>query len=136
MVSDVIAEAGSLGGIYTALLSVKTPYILCLACDMPFMKPAFLRHLCDTAPQADVVIPRDAKDFQPLCAVYSQRCCEPIHRQIEAGQLKITGFLDQVRVRVIDEAILAHFDPDGRMFFNANTPEEYEEARQLLQGNS
>ena len=133
MFSDVIAEAGSLGGVYTGLVSAKTPYSLCLACDMPFVKPTFLRYLCDTAAEADVVIPRNTADFQPLCATYSQACREPIFHRIEAGRLKITGFLDQVCVRVIDGDILAHYDPYDSMFFNANTPEEYEKARRMFE---
>jgi molybdenum cofactor guanylyltransferase len=132
MFSDVIPDAGSLGGIYTGLVSAKTPYSLCLACDMPFVKPDFLRFLCDTAAEADVVIPRNAEDFQPLCAVYSQACREPIRQKIEAGRLKITGFFDQVCVRVIDGELLARYDPHDIMFFNANTPEEYEQARRIL----
>jgi molybdenum cofactor guanylyltransferase len=132
MFTDVIPDAGSLGGIYTGLVSAKTPCGLCVACDMPFVKPDFLRLLCDTAAQADVVIPRNAEDFQPLCAVYSQACQAPIRQKIAAGRLKITGFFDQVRVHVIDGELLAHYDPPDVMFFNANTPEEYEQARRLL----
>jgi molybdenum cofactor guanylyltransferase len=132
MFSDAIAEAGSLGGLYTGLVAAKTPYSLCLACDMPFVKATFLRLLCDTAAEADVVVPRNAGDFQPLCAVYSQVCREPIRHQIGAGRLKITGFFDQVRVRVIDGDLLARYDPYDIMFFNANTPEEYEKARLMV----
>jgi len=133
MFSDVIAEAGSLGGIYTGLVSAKTPYSLCLACDMPFVKPTFLRFLCRTAAEADVVIPRNADDFQPLCAVYSQVCRDPIRHKIEVGQLKITGFFDQVRVRVIDGDLLTRYDPPDVMFFNANTPEEYAKAQHMFE---
>jgi molybdopterin-guanine dinucleotide biosynthesis protein A len=133
MFSDVIAEAGSLGGIYTGLVSAKTPYSLCLGCDMPFVKPTFLRFLCRTAAEADVVIPRNAEDFQPLCAVYSQVCRDPIRHKIEVGQLKITGFFDQVRVRVIDGDLLTRYDPTDVMFFNANTPEEYAKAQHMFE---
>lgn len=133
MFSDVIPEAGSLGGIYTGLVSAKTPHSLYLACDMPFVKPDFLRFLCDMTAEADVVIPRNAEDFQTLCAVYSRVCREPIRQKIEAGRLKITGFFDQVRVRVIEGELLAHYDPHDVMFFNANTPEEYEQARRMLE---
>jgi molybdenum cofactor guanylyltransferase len=133
MFSDVIAEAGSLGGIYTGLVSAKTPYSLCLGCDMPFVKPTFLRFLCRTAAEADVVIPRNAEDFQPLCAVYSQVCRDPIRHKIEVGQLKITGFFDQVRVRVIDSDLLTRYDPPDVMFFNANTPEEYAKAQHMFE---
>jgi molybdopterin-guanine dinucleotide biosynthesis protein A len=132
MFSDVIPEAGSLGGVYTGLASTKTSYSLCLACDMPFVKPAFLRFLCEMAAAADVVIPRNAEDFQPLCAVYSQACREPIRQKIDAGRLKITGFFDQVRVRVVEGELLTRYDPHDVMFFNANTPEEYEQARRML----
>jgi molybdopterin-guanine dinucleotide biosynthesis protein A len=135
MFSDVIPEAGSLGGIYTGLVSAKTPYSVCLACDMPFVKPEFLRFLCETAAEADVVIPRNAEDFQPLCAAYSQVCRESIRRRIEAGRLKITGFFDQVRVRVIEGELLARFDPHDVMFFNANTPEEYAKAQRMLEAS-
>ena len=132
MFADVIPEAGSLGGIYTGLVHANAPYSLCLACDMPFVTSEFLRLLCRTAPEADVVIPRNADDFQPLCAVYSQACREPIRRCIAGGRLKITGFFPQVRVRVIEAAELAHYDRRDVMFFNANTPEEYEQARRLM----
>jgi molybdopterin-guanine dinucleotide biosynthesis protein A len=132
MFSDVIPDAGSLGGIYTGLTAAKASYSLCLACDMPFAKPAFLRFLCEMAAAADVVIPRNAEDFQPLCAVYSQVCREPIRQKIDAGRLKITGFFDQVRVRVIEGELLTRYDPHDVMFFNANTPEEYEQARRML----
>jgi molybdopterin-guanine dinucleotide biosynthesis protein A len=133
MFADAIPDAGSLGGVYTGLVSAKTPYGLYLACDMPFVKPDFLRLLCDMAAEADVVIPRNAEDFQPLCAVYAQACREPMHQKIAAGRLKITGFFDQVRVRVIEGELLARYDPRDVMFFNANTPEEYERARQMLE---
>lgn len=133
MFSDVIPEAGSLGGIYTGLVYAKTAYSLCLACDMPFVKPEFLRLLCETAAEADVVIPRNTEDFQPLCAGYSRVCREAIRQKIEAGRLKITGFFEQVRVRVIEGELLSRYDPHDVMFFNANTPEEYEKARQMLE---
>lgn len=133
MFADVIPEAGSLGGIYTGLVCAKTPYSLCLACDMPFMKPTFLRFLCRMAAKADVVVPRIADDFQPLCAVYSQVCRDPILHKIEAGQLKITGFFDQVRVHVIDGDLLTRHDPHDVMFFNANTPEEYTKAQHIFE---
>jgi molybdopterin-guanine dinucleotide biosynthesis protein A len=103
---------------------------------MPFVRPEFLRFLCDTAVEADVVIARNIDDFQPLCAVYAQACREPIRRNIEAGRLKITGFFDQVRVRIIEDECLARYDPYDVMFFNANTPEEYERARRILAGAS
>jgi molybdenum cofactor guanylyltransferase len=136
MYADVIPDAGSLGGIYSGLVYANRPYTLCLACDMPFVKPEFLRFLCETTADVDVVIPKNAVDFQPLCAVYAQPCRTSIRQRINAGRLKITGFFDQVRVRVIEGEPLTRYDPHDVMFFNANTPEEYEQARRMFEGAS
>jgi molybdopterin-guanine dinucleotide biosynthesis protein A len=133
MYADVIPDAGSLGGIYSGLVYARAPYSLCLACDMPFVQPEFLRSLCETVANVDVVIPKNAEDFQPLCAIYAQTCREPIRQCIASGRLKITGFFDQVRVRIIEGEQLARSDPQDVMFFNANTPDEYEQARRMLE---
>ena len=37
MVQDVWPEKGSLGGVYSAIYHVATPYCLVVACDMPFL---------------------------------------------------------------------------------------------------
>jgi molybdopterin-guanine dinucleotide biosynthesis protein A len=36
---DIIPDCGPLGGIYTALENVKTPWVAVLPCDMPFLTP-------------------------------------------------------------------------------------------------
>ena len=41
-----------------------------------------------------------------------------------------------MRVRYLDEADYAPFDPAGRCFTNLNTPAELEQARQLLRGGA
>jgi len=92
MASDVIPEAGSLGGIYTGLVYTQRPYSLCLAYDMPFVKPEFLRFLCEEAVEADVVIPRNAEDFQPLCAVYSLPVASPFASASRAVGSRSRGF--------------------------------------------
>ena len=57
----------------------------------------------------------------------------PSATRSKLGQLKITGFFDQVRVRVIDGDLLARYDPHDIMFFNANTPEEYAKAQHMFE---
>jgi hypothetical protein len=42
------------------------------------------------------------------------------------------SFLAEVRVRYIEEVEIAPFDPQRLSFFNANTPEEWQEALRLL----
>ena len=130
---DAMPNKGSLGGIYTALLRAKHPAVLVLACDMPFVNADLLRHMItqlDT--DTDIVVPRVEGYPQALHAIYRVTCIEPIRAQLEANRLKIIRFYDQMRVRYLDEAECAKFDPAGRSFANLNTPAELEQARQLL----
>ncbi len=59
-------------------------------------------------------------------------CLPPIRDQLAADRLKIIRFYDQMRVRYLDEADYAPYDPEARSFANLNTPEELEQARRLL----
>ena len=125
---DVYPNCGCLGGIYTGLMAAETEYSFVLACDMPFIRPEFLSFLAAHVKDRDVVIPKTAKGYEPLCAVYSQACLNPIRNQLEAGRFKVTGFLGEVRVRIVGEEEIGRFDFDGRMFYNINTWADYEEA--------
>ena len=126
MLRDALPEGGSLGGIYTALLHSRCGHTLVVACDMPFLSPALLRHMLALREEGeyDVIVPRVDGYPQGLHAVYSQACIAPIRAQIESGRLKVIGFYDQVRVRYLDEAEWRPLDPDGRALHNLNTPAE------------
>ena len=47
VVNDALPEAGSAVGVYTAVLAAPTERVICLACDMPFVTPRFLRDLAE-----------------------------------------------------------------------------------------
>jgi molybdenum cofactor guanylyltransferase len=134
---DVLPGKGSLGGIYTALTHSRQFYTLALACDMPFVNPALLRHmitLCQ-GDQFDVIVPRVEGYPEGLHAVYSKACLQPIRERLDADQLKVIGFYERVRVRYLDEADYQRFDPKGLSFYNVNTPEELAEAQRLGESN-
>lgn len=134
MVGDVWPGKGSLGGIYSAIYHASTPYVLVVACDMPFLQAASLTYLIEQIGDHDVVIPNVLGEPQPLHAIYARHCLEPIRRRLDADRLKIVGFLPEVRVRTVTAAELQAFDPELLAFQNLNTPEEYEAAARRLQG--
>src|SRR5206468_1513169 len=73
-VPDVRPGCGSLGGIYTAVVSGSGP-VLCVAWDMPFVSPELLQALRDGAAGCDAYLPESGsrRGVEPLCAVYGQR---------------------------------------------------------------
>ncbi len=123
MVPDALPPGQSLVGIYTGLLHANEPAFVC-ACDMPFLSTALIRYMSTLVPGADVVIPRQGGEYEPLHAVYTPACLEPIRRCVERQGRNI-GFLPEVRVRAVEEEELRRFDPRRRSFVNVNTPEEY-----------
>lgn len=133
MFSDVLPDKGSLGGIYTAIHASRQPYILVLACDLPFANPALLRYMLDLCADDtfDVVVPRVNGYPEGLHAIYSQACLMPIRWQLDTDRLKVIGFYSDVRVRYVEEAEHKPLDPHGLSFFNVNTPQELAEAQRL-----
>lgn len=128
---DLIPGAGPLGGLYTALVMSPTARTLVVACDLPFLTVAFLRHLETRGRDYEAVIPWTAAGTQPLCAVYDRRCAGTIRDRIERGALRVSDLGDALRVAKIGPSEVAPFDPDGTLFFNVNTPDDYARALDL-----
>lgn len=131
VVADAIAGAGALGGVYTAIVASPAPRTLVLACDMPFVTAALFERLA--AIDADLVIPRTARGYEPLCAIYSRACAEPIRARIARGELHASTLPDGVRVAEVGPEMLAALDKDGLLFANVNTPHDYARARGLIE---
>lgn len=120
---DVLPDAGALGGLHAALSAAESRHVLVLACDLPFLTAPLLGHLASLADDAcDVVVPRTPDGLQPLCAVYSRDLAPLVRQRVESGRLKIMDLLGAVRRREVGPDEVAAFDPDGRVFFNVNTP--------------
>ena len=127
-VVDEYPDTGALGGIYTGLSNAATPWILVVACDMPFLNTNLLRHLLDNRHKADAVVPILDGRPEPTHAAYSAVCIPHIRSKIENRQLKISGFFDDVTVNCVPQHEVERFDPDRLSFFNVNTPDDLDRA--------
>ncbi len=123
---DLVSRCGPIGGIYTALRTARTPLCLCVACDMPFIRPEFLEYLVERSTGYDVVVPVNEGREEPLCAVYRKTCVPAIEDRIRAKRYKIAGFFDAVRVLRLAPEKGGFRDAD--MFFNINDREDFDEA--------
>lgn len=128
VVTDLVPDAGPLGGVWSALAASPAPLVLVVACDLPLVTEALARHLADTLgrhPEADVVVPRDARGLHPLCACYRTRCAPHFEARVRAGQFRMLDALAGLAVAEVDPETLRAIDPDGRALTNVNTPEDY-----------
>jgi molybdenum cofactor guanylyltransferase len=131
-VPDLVVAHGPLGGIQTALHHAgDAECTLIVACDLPFVSRPFLAFLLARALEADaadVVVPRSGDRLHPLCATYNRRVREAVDRRVASGTLAVQALFDEVRIDVVEPEVVATFDPDGVLFWNVNTPDEYERA--------
>lgn len=127
LVPDRVSGCGPLGGLDAALAAARDEVVAIVACDMPFVTTAFLNHLLDLARDADAVVPRTERGYHPLCAAYTRACHPAVARRLADRRLKMTGLLEDVRVRELTAGEIDAFGDRHRLLANVNTPADYEE---------
>jgi molybdopterin-guanine dinucleotide biosynthesis protein A len=124
VVPDVVAGAGALGGILTAV--ERCGSVLCVAWDLPFVPAALLRRLADGLSDADAVVPESdgRRGLEPLCAAYGPACAAPIRSALARGDRRAIAFHDAVRVARLSLADVLQYGDPGVLFLNVNSPDD------------
>ena len=123
VVNDALAEDGSTVGLYTAVLASPTERVVCLACDMPFVTPSFIRQLAAKSAGYDVFVPRHGQYLQPLCAVYSKAVLRAYLEFIRSGRRRIFDIYPDFNTGYLNMDGGEYGDPEA-LFMNINTPAE------------
>jgi molybdopterin-guanine dinucleotide biosynthesis protein A len=135
---DVLPGKGALGGLLTALSSAQYPYLIVVACDMPFVNPDILVVTLEKlqSRQVDVVIPHPKKGYEPFHAVYRRETCLPAVRlALESGERRLISWFPSVKVIPVSEAELIPYDPFQVAFWNVNTVDELQQAEKFAREN-
>jgi molybdopterin-guanine dinucleotide biosynthesis protein A len=132
---DIILDRGVLAGLYTGLFFSSHLYSFCVACDMPFLNESVIKYLIQKADHFDVIVPKTKDGLQPLHAIYSKNCLEPIKRTIEQRKYKIIDFFPRVKIKMVEEYEFYSLDPTMQSFINVNTPEELRLIKQRKRSN-
>jgi molybdopterin-guanine dinucleotide biosynthesis protein A len=127
MIEDQIKDLGPIGGLYTALVSIKTRFAFVTACDMPYLNGKLIRRLVEMADDFDVTVPAPGSSVEPLHAVYSKRCVPALKNCIDAGERRIIRFYPKANVKLVPEVELRKFDPDLKSLYNINRPQDLRE---------
>jgi molybdenum cofactor guanylyltransferase len=150
LLEDHWPRQGPLGGILTALHSTSDlavhpgarpgarSFALIISCDMPFLTQEFLSFLWDRASlsPAQVVVPESRNGLEPLCACWRVDAVSAAQSAFDSGIRKVTEAMKHLTMEVLDEPSWKRFDTDNRLFWNMNTPEDYQEARRILETES
>jgi molybdopterin-guanine dinucleotide biosynthesis protein A len=130
---DLIPNRGVLGGLYTGLFFSSFGFSFYVACDMPFLKEPVIKFLIENIDGYDAVVPKTKDGLQPLHAIYSKNCLEPVKKIIDEGKFRIIDLYSMVRVKIVEEREFFSLDPMRESFINVNTPEELSLIREKRQ---
>ena len=126
-VTDPEPDGGPLVGIANAFETVDSPYAVVVACDMPFVDPAFIEFLFSQAAGHDAAVPElDDGHRQPTQAVYRvDRTIAVAAERLAAGERSLRGLLDALETVVIPaETVLDH--TDRQSLTDINTRERFD----------
>jgi molybdenum cofactor guanylyltransferase len=105
------------------------------SCDVPFLRPAFVRRLVELLGEHAVCVPRAGGYHHPLAAVYRLEVAEAVRRLLAEDRLRPFFLFEAVPTRVAEPDELAGADPGLQTLRNLNTPEDYQAAlRDLAAG--
>lgn len=120
-VRDAVENGGPLAGIAAGLAAARTPWLLVLAGDMPYLTAEFIaRLIARTSDDIDAVGVRIAGLPEPLVCVLRVSVFLPlVQGRLARGELKASHILTEGECRVawLDE-------DDARAFRNVNVPED------------
>jgi molybdopterin-guanine dinucleotide biosynthesis protein A len=129
-VPDIYSGQGVMAGIHAGLSRSREGAIFVVACDMPHLRGALIRHLATLADGVDVVMPVTVGGFEPLHAIYRKECLPVLEELLQNTEnRRVVALLSEVRVRKVIPEEIALFDPEFTSFDNINTPEEYRKLR-------
>ena len=128
---DIYPDCGSLSGIFSGLSATNSRWGLVVACDMPFLNRRLFEFMLGLRDGWDAVVPMPGDFPEPTHALYAKECLPHMEVKLQANDLKISGFFEDVRVRYLEETDVRQFDPELHSFFNVNSPEDLARAHAL-----
>lgn len=98
---DLVEDCGPVGGIYTAMQQIKTPYLLVLSCDIPLLQGAVLEHLIEKSIPCDANVLTTEERWQPLTAIYNSKTMPIFKEALDTHKLKLRSLLTLMKLHTI-----------------------------------
>ncbi|MBI5892596.1 MAG: molybdenum cofactor guanylyltransferase [Deltaproteobacteria bacterium] len=123
--TDLIKDAGALGGIYTGIFHAHSNHSFVAACDMPFLDKDIILKMLNIAVDSDAIVPFANDKFHPLHAVYSKNCLKPMEEAIKNNDLRINNLFQKIRIKKVEDIFIK--ESALRSLCNVNTTEDLNE---------
>ena len=130
VVRDDEKGRGPLAGLAAgfAALQGKADAAFASSCDVPFLRPAFVRRMIDLLGEAQICVPSVDGHHHSLAAVYRLDVLDAIKSLLQQDRLRPAFLFDVVPTRIVTADELRDVDPMLETLRNLNTAEDYEQA--------
>jgi molybdopterin-guanine dinucleotide biosynthesis protein A len=127
IVRDEQEHLGPLAGIGRGLeaLAGEVDAAFVASCDVPLLRPAFIRAILATLEEHDAAVPEDETHYHPLAAAYRTSLAANVRALVSAGRLRPVFLFEKSDIHVVPIDELRAVDPDLESLRNMNTPEDY-----------
>ncbi len=130
IVRDEVEGQGPLGGLAAGLAALEgnadAAYLS--SCDVPLLKPGFVRRIIELLGNTSIAVPRVGGYHHPLAAVYRIEVLPEVRRLLAAERLRPVFLFDSMPTRILEPHEFANVDPNFDSLRNLNTPEDYNRA--------
>jgi molybdopterin-guanine dinucleotide biosynthesis protein A len=105
VVEDIIANAGPIGAIYTALKNTTSKYVFVTACDMPIINLNYIKYMMEIIKNENVqgVVSYNSKYIEPLYAFYSIDMIATFETEIKKNNYKLHNVIRNSRMYYVEE---------------------------------
>ncbi len=107
-IADQVTGCGPMGGLYTGLVAMRSPWLLVLACDMPRITSAVLQEIMKEAAMCSSGVIGRTPDGRrhPLCAAYHRSVLPLVRERLRVRELAMHSFIEAMAgVRYADVAL-------------------------------
>jgi molybdopterin-guanine dinucleotide biosynthesis protein A len=131
---DAEPGRGPLAGLCAGLAAVRgrADGVYLSSCDVPFLRPAFVRRLIDLLGEHAICVPEAGGFRHPLAAVYRVEIADVAERLLRDGGAGPAFLFDELPTRIVAAHELTDADRALQSLRNLNTRADYERA--LLEG--
>ncbi len=133
---DIVQDAsetfqGPLAGMWAGLRTMKTPWLITLPCDGPFLSANYAHRMFTTAMEDGnkLAVASDGTRLQPVYALIHRTLEESLQQFLLSDDRKIDRWFAQHSYSTV------LFADSPNMFTNVNTPEELEHLRRAHKKN-
>lgn len=129
-VMDHLNDAGPLSGLHAAMEEREEDWFIVAATDMPFVQPEVYTHLLRQR-KDKAVIPSFDGLLQPMSGIYPRTMLDTLDRYLHQGGRSVRGLLETTGYTKVSDFSSLKPEILNRHFFNMNTWNEFEQAKEL-----